>query len=375
MSSRTNFCALPFHHVMVRTDGSFWPCCVHRTPQPHLQNINVSSWRTWHNGKYLQEVRESFLRDEQHPGCHHCWHQERSGVVSLRQRQEREFAILGIDTESRHLTNVEIDLGNLCNLKCLMCDEYNSSAILAENTRLGVNQITQKDIDWSEQAFQHVKEMLDAGPRVVNIRGGEPFYNKKLLQLITEIPDRTASNMCLHITTNATTWSTSWQQALSRFRLVRIMFSIDAVEDLYEYIRYPAKWPWVEQQVDDIVQQPNVKAMVHCVVQNLNIAYLPQLINWCRDRDLYLEFDLIQQPDFLQIFNLSDSDRVRAIASLRQALDNLGSDHTAKFLQGCISMLGQHCHDPVLWQKFLHHVQPRDRVRQRSFTKFMEVPC
>ena len=91
------------------------------------------------------------------------------------------------------MITVEIQLGNLCNLTCLMCNENSSSAILSENIKLGINKVKQKNFTWNDISFDYLYEILLSGPKIVNIRGGEPLYNKKLLKLIEDLPEEICS--------------------------------------------------------------------------------------------------------------------------------------------------------------------------------------
>jgi hypothetical protein len=81
-----NFCALPFHHLMIENNGEYRVCCMHKTSANHVLDINQSSADKWITSAYLNEVRETFLKDERHPGCQQCWQREDSGFSSLRQR-------------------------------------------------------------------------------------------------------------------------------------------------------------------------------------------------------------------------------------------------------------------------------------------------
>jgi molybdenum cofactor biosynthesis enzyme MoaA len=356
---------------MVRPDGEYAICCLHRTPVDQRLNVNRDVYGAWKESNYVREVRESFVNDQRHAGCHMCWHHEDRGIISQRQRTSREYKILGIDVNRPKLTNIELDVGNLCNLKCLMCDEYNSSAILAENRKLGINVLDQRDIAWNDTAFDNIKTMLDQKPSVINIRGGEPFYNKKLLSLINSISDEDAKNICLHITTNATIWGEAWQQALQRFRLIRFMFSVDAVGKPYEYIRHPADWSTVDSNISNMMTQTNAKTMVHAVVSNLNIGYLGELIDWSQDKSIYLELDALIDPPYLQIQNLPDSYKSIVLDRLDQWLTKHYPDHIITVLKGFSEVLKQSKHDPVLWAQFQNDIGRRDNLRGNNYQDFI----
>lgn len=362
-------CALPWHHVRVNTQGQYSVCCRHEQPAGEPINIHQHPVQVWRTSKYLESVQNSLSQGDPHPGCASCWTHEAQGIVSLRQKTNQDYALLG-PREPGQLLNVEIDVGNLCNLRCLMCNESSSSAILAENRRLGINQLQQKDLDWTDASWQHIQELIDQRPRVLSVLGGEPMYNRRLLQLLNGIPQAQAETMMLHLVTNGTTCDPEWQQALSRFRLVRLMFSVDAVGELYNYMRHGADWAHTVANIQQLASLQPVKPVVHCVVQNLNMASLAPLIDWAQQQQLYLQFDLLQQPAWLEINCLPDSARQQALEAVDGLLQRFLAPHHRQFLESCAQILTTSA-GPEQWQQFLLQVRPRDQLRGTSFEKFI----
>lgn len=356
--------------MLVDTSGNYRICCRHPVPSEHRQNIKSSTVDQWLTSGYLQQVRNDFENDRRHPGCHSCWVEEDVGRSSLRNRIINEYKILGVRGTIPRMVNVELQLGNLCNLTCIMCNEFESSAILAENRSLGINVIEQKDIEWDESAWDNLEKLLALRPRVLNIRGGEPFYNKDLLRIIENLPEDTLSTTILHVSTNATTWQENWIKALSRFRMVRMMLSIDAVGDLYEYIRFPAKWSKVSANTRSMKNHPNLKLMVHCVVQNLNVGYLGDLMSWCDNHDLYLEFDGLVSPRYLHMTNLPPGERSRAIIGLEECLSR-AKEHQKSFLLACHQDLIDRPFDPILWEEFQTQMSMRESLRHNNHKVFL----
>lgn len=371
-----NFCALPFHHIAVQPHGVYNVCCQHVIPLDRQLNIKTSSPDDWTGSQYVQEVQHYFLQDQRHPGCSSCWDHEDQNFASMRQRVIKEYTILGIDTANPSIKNAEINLGNLCNLKCLMCQEQESSSILAENVRLGINILNQQDLKWNETAHANAKKIIQSQPRVLNIRGGEPFYNKDLLNLVRDIPDQQARQMVLHITTNATIWNNEWQEALSRFRSVRMMFSVDATNELYEYMRFPGSWLETSSNIEQIIKLPNVNGMIHCVVQNLNIARLQDIIDWSMQCGVHLEFDLLWKPNYLEIVNLPPVLKQQAILSVQGLLSKDYPGPIIDFLSKCNTILleSQQQDNTQLWQEFKKQIEPRDHLRGNSYTDFLKDP-
>jgi molybdenum cofactor biosynthesis enzyme MoaA len=366
-----NFCALPFHHVNVRNNGDFAVCCKHPVPQQQRMNINSHSVDQWRDSSYLNAVRKSFLDDQRHPECGHCWDKEDQGFVSFRQQMAKEYRILGTDVDAKNITFVDIGISNQCNLACVMCNEHYSSKILAENIKLGINVISQKDIKWTDQAFVNLEALLMENPKIVAFMGGEPLYVKRFLELVEQIPPERANSMVLHINTNATIWNLRWQQALQKFKIVRFMFSIDAVEDLYQYIRFSADWQTVQENIDSMRSLPNAKCSVNCVVQNLNVASLAPLIDWCKSRSLWLNLELLSQPEYLQFHNLPAPQKALALSSLKQIDCTELETIQAEFIVNVIEKLELSEFNVDLWKEFEKMSAMKDNVRGTDYRIFL----
>jgi molybdenum cofactor biosynthesis enzyme MoaA len=371
----SNFCAIPFGHLMVDTTGQYQVCCQHHITTDDKQYLGSTKPMTWWHGDYMTSVRDSFSQGKQHPGCASCWKQEENSQVSYRQRVKKEYQILGIKSDQTvNLVNAEIRLGNLCNLSCVMCNEVESSAFLAENIRLGINKMQPTDFRWSEQSWSDLDELLNSTEfRVLNFRGGEPFYNKALYEILDGMPEESCRTTVLHISTNATVWNDRWRDVLSKFRLVRVMLSIDAVGDLYEYIRYPAQWKDTERNVSEMLKCSNFKPMVHAVVQNLNISRIGELIDWCDNAGLYLELDQLRYPEHLQVDNLPQEQKQIAIQHLSKLLDRKNMpDSLNNSLYSVVNQFMLSTPNSAHWDKFKQDVGARDQLRGTDYRNFIQ---
>ena len=367
-----HYCAMPFNHVSVGNNGDYQICCIHPVPKEHTQNINQTSVDNWMQNPYLTQVRSAFERDEQHPGCQRCWQQEQSGTQSIRQVQAKEYKIIGAKPLQSRILHIEVAVGNLCNLSCVMCSEYNSSAILAENRQLGIAVLDQREFTWSESAFENLQQILDYRPRVIHLRGGEPLYNKRILELLDAFPVEHARNTLLHLTTNATAWTPQWQQALSKFKSVRMMLSVDAVGKLSEYIRYPSKFAQVESNIKQIITCSNVKPIIHTTVQNLNIMHIGEIIQWAQHMNIYLMLDQLVQPDYLEITNLPPVLKQQAIEHLSAVLAQDLAPHIQSEISAYKTALETSTFDPQRWQQFVDNISRRDLVRNNSHRDFLK---
>ena len=370
-----NYCALPFAHLCTDTLGYYQVCCQHSVPESKKLHLSEATPNEWLNHQYLYEVRESFRQDLRHPGCNACWKQEDSGIPSLRQRIDKEYKILCSDPFAEKMISVELQAGNLCNLTCIMCNEQDSSAILFENKKLGINILQQNNFKWEDNTWNNFKAVLDMNPRVLNIRGGEPLYSKKLLEIVESLSDEQCSKMLLHITTNATVWNQRWENALQRFKLVRLMLSIDAVGSTYEYIRYPSKWTEIENNVKQITSNKNFKVLIYSVVQNLNIGVLEELIDWCNEKKLNLQLHRLGNPDYLDFTNLPDNVIFPTIQQLERCQTKVQDTMVKSFIQSAVNELKikiQKGHDNKKWENFISAMSLRESIRNNDYRKVLK---
>jgi len=366
------YCPLPFNHTAISTRGYYNICCEHWTPEKHQFHLNDGDFQDWQNNDYCKEIKQHFIENKRHPGCVSCWNNESQGIQSYRQRILQEYKILGATNPPQEkLLNIEVAVGNLCNLSCLMCNEINSSVILAENIKLKINQYSQKDFNWDENNFVALSKNLKLKPKVINLRGGEPLYNKKIFRLLDSFDPEFVKDTVIHITTNATVWDQKWADVLSKFKIVRMMFSIDATDALYNYIRYPGDFLQVHNNVNAIVSYKNIKPLIHATIQNLNVLYLEDLIDYSKKLGVYLEFDIVTHPDYLHFTNLPPNIKAKAIEYLKNLVSKPLDSHLAIELSRYISILEQSTTDFNLWQSFLSNISIRDNLRGNSFKDFL----
>jgi hypothetical protein len=85
------------------------------------------------NHPWMQDLRAHMLDGTPHPGCVKCYHNEAAKGWSMR----REFNQSKGRMIDPNLTYLEINFGNLCNLKCRMCGSWGSSRWIADEIKMG----------------------------------------------------------------------------------------------------------------------------------------------------------------------------------------------------------------------------------------------
>ena len=123
--------------------------------------------------------------------------------------------------------------------------------------------------------------------RRVNINGGEPLINPHALAFVDRlIESGHAENIQLTFNTNATKVSPRVLRRFEPFREVLLLISIDATGTLNDYIRYPARWPRLERNIDTLRSHGKIDIQITPTIQLYNLVGIVDLLRWCDGREL-----------------------------------------------------------------------------------------
>jgi hypothetical protein len=308
-SNSETFCVLPWVHTATYTDGTALLCCV-SSPNTGV-NLNHSTINEAKNSEYFKEARLSLLNGEKFRGCSVCWKEEEVVVKSHRNNENRLWDDLltkelvdeivrnthDDGTIDNDLYTLDFRLGNTCNLACVMCRPQDSSKWLNEAKRLSNELETNAKWDWKHKStinldnFEWYKrqEFLEdfyescSNMRLMIFAGGEPLLIKEHKEMIKEMVKRGhAGNIQVNYHTNATIYDPELMELWKHFKKVELFLSIDGIDKVTEYVRYPSNFSVIENNLrmyDDNAPD-NMSFKVLYTVQALNIFYLPEFADW-----------------------------------------------------------------------------------------------
>ncbi len=362
---------MPFVHSTVRTNGNIHLCCVSsETSTYNIKNNNIKEWWT-----SIEPIRQSMLQGESLSACTTCYEHERQGVTSQRQSYNKRFKIISekyakqiIDLYYKELPapiDYELQITNICNLKCIMCGDSESSAVLSENKILKLTTVDQSQYFWSKDQIDNTLALLqDPNTKSITFRGGEPFLIPQIKQTMMAVVDSGRSKLIdLQIVTNCTTFDNKWVEILNQFKSVWVICSIDAVGDRYEFIRYGATWNQVDKNIDLIKTIKNVYITVNTVVQNINVFGIKDLLTWGQQKNLYIKLSLLQEPSYLAVNILPKQLRDQAITELDSLLHFTRVENLAKIKE----YLEVSQFDTILWDEFIHMISIKNNHRKLNF--------
>lgn len=300
------FCVLPWISLEASPIGTVRPCCLADNElldnQGQKFNLNSAVFNDIQNSNDMKKLRQAFLAGEQPQTCRKCWMEERAGRTSKRMHTlDRLKHIVGdqIWTEdAMPLMFLDLKLGNICNLKCRICGSWSSSQFATEE----INDALPED-----KKHTYAYQMLRAGAwpkenvqfwneidsvlehiRYIEFTGGEPFMIDQHFDMLQGIVDRgIAGQVEIHYNTNGTIFPERAESIWKHFKTVEIAFSIDDVEQRFEYQRSNAVWSEVCANLDrfrDLKEiHSNIVLQICTTVNVFNVLYLDQVAKWISD--------------------------------------------------------------------------------------------
>lgn len=333
MDNKT-ICPNFFNNVMNDSFGVYKTCCLH-VPIKDNKVVGVGvneSLETFWNGDYMKQSRVKAINGEEIKGCEECYRSERNGGTSLRKDlveiyEENEDYLNSVkmaEDNNGHLdkfpTAIELRVGNLCNLKCRMCQPQDSDLINKEykelisldNTLGEILPIV--DFEITDDLTSYIQGIKDNANtiKIIRFSGGEPLINKSFYDLLDYlIVGDYSKNIEFRLNTNLTKMKEDTLEKLSKFKRVTIDFSIDGLGTVYEYIRYPMVWEITKSKIDityDFMSKhDNIKMNANFTVQTYNIFNMFELVNFFLKKSILPILHILQNPSYLNIRNMPDN--------------------------------------------------------------------
>jgi MoaA/NifB/PqqE/SkfB family radical SAM enzyme len=160
------------------------------------------------------------------------------------------------------------------------------------------------------------------------LSGGEPLLLKHHWKFLDKCFEMQRSDQIeIRYITNGTIDITDAQLEIwSKFKKIRLLVSIDDIEERFEYQRYPAKWNTVKENLLKFKEIQNIEIGIVCSVSIFNVYYIPELIKECYSlgipqSDIYMNF--VRKPVEFDVSLLTISQKQMIIGHLQQYNDAL----------------------------------------------------
>lgn len=307
------FCPLPWLQISIKPSGTMTTCCVMKavikedrmeTAKKLQQTITEMSKRNVPynklknefndlyyvcgkdsmldvlNAESLKKVRLDMLNGKKNEACTTCWKRERysDGLISVRVRMGINWKDEIDINKAREITNsdgsinpsnikqLELRLGNRCNLKCVTCHPGHSTYWYKD-----WKELSKRKVFWTEDGsdeysfmfggmlyemddktpflwyksdkFKEDFEIIHRGLKEIYWAGGEPLLSNEHPYILKKlIHSEVAQKIRLRYDSNITYIPSTLINLWKHFKWVGVQSSVDDVGIRNDYIRYPSKW-------------------------------------------------------------------------------------------------------------------------------------
>lgn len=388
--NKHSWCVNAYHGMSANNDGTTKMCCM--TSDKYMLDLTTKSIAENFDNPKAKIVRLNLQNGVRDSSCKLCWDEEDAGRKSKRMRDnEMYFRELSSGTIKPFtgLAKFELNLGNTCNIKCRTCNYRVSSSWMKEEYDLNqinfyptYKQFADKNKKYHQTYDEDSSFWEDLEKNLSTIKqfdfyGGEPFMSKKMWEILKICVDKGYSNdIELHYNTNGTHWPKEIE-IWKNFKSINLNFSIDGIGDRFEYMRFPAKWDDVKENMTKarvFKEQYNNMLISWCItLSNLNIFYVEEILdefykNWS-DFGMYL--NLVHGPKHWNISFMPNHVKSIVVPALESAAKKYPD--AAYQITGIIGFIDNGSPNKQEWDDFLHYTKKHDVYREQDFsTTFKE---
>ena len=290
-----NLCFAPFTSLRFALSGNVIACCFNRNhimgkyPENSVHDI-------WF-GENAEELRRLIKNNDLSSGCFDC----KRNITNQNYHAvgAKMYDYLG-QPNNRYPTMLDFELGNTCNLECVMCNGENSSSIRKNREKMPAYPV-HYDLGFVDQLAEFIPHLVEA--RFV---GGEPFLNDIYYPLWNKIIKLNPA-VKISVLTNATILNEKVKELLAKGNF-HVSVSIDSLQkENYEAIRINGDFDRVMDNINylyDYAQNQKKGFNLNVCPMRQNWEEMPDFVNYANEKDVPLVFHTVKFPLHTSLWNL-----------------------------------------------------------------------
>lgn len=284
---KKHFCYEFYKNLAIWSNNSkleYTPCSYFVGPR-FAQSTQFDLENVW-NHPQRKIYKISAETDTPVVGCEVCYNNEAAGLRSRRQGTFDLYESFLNDAQlddSQGPIAIDYSVGNLCNLKCIICSPHSSTSWISDHIKL-YNKTNQSKYKKYNQ-LEIVDASLLRNLKYIHFHGGgDPLMSDHHQNLLLQVKKaKGLSDVRISYNVNATfKVSQEILDLWAECQLVELYFSIDDIGDRFEYQRTNANWQQVLGVLNWFYENMPVNHLfyISCTYSYINILYLDELIKW-----------------------------------------------------------------------------------------------
>lgn len=310
------------------------------TADSNIRDVDIREYFQNH----MADIRRDLLAGKSPESCWPCHEMESYGKVSGRQRQLIKIGVIpdhwakslrssplwSYIYQSKKSGRVDrcpvdwqIDLGNHCNSACVFCIPEYSSKVAKQWQTLGI-ETPPNQKSWSQdpKLLQTFVEVLSStqGLSYLHFIGGETLVTPGFVTILDALIDAGLSQeISIGFTTNLTVWNQDVVDKLLCFRSVNLGMSIETLDRVNDYVRWPSVIDRVRETMDrwlGLAHKQQWYTSLRITPTVLTVSRLLPIYELAHQRGLVIEScNFLQHPEFMRP-SVLPKDRRLAIADV-----------------------------------------------------------
>lgn len=254
----------------------------------HMVNSHkFNSLEDLENSEWLKNLNKNEWADE----CIRCKQEEELGNKSIRLHSFDRHKLLSVYKDDYLIIGGILD--NICNSACQFCNEELSTKIgnlkNGKNFKLINNYETFKILP-----HERIIEL--------DINGGEPSNSPNYQNVLENLPPNLK---ILRINTNCSKFIPNLQNILAKNIKVYITISLDGIDKIFEYARFPLKWNNFLNVLNQYIElKTNSKLLdlnFWTTLSAYTIGDFNNISNFAKEKEINLSYGILQEPTQLSI--------------------------------------------------------------------------
>lgn len=348
--AQTKLCHAPFVSINFEQNGNMRACCYNSTEILGIYPAD-SVEQAWF-GEKADKLRNYILDNSLEGGCRSCKEQlyahnfQGSKIVPYDKYAQKRNVITSFFKGNKNTVEwpkvFEFEISNICNLECIMCNGYFSSAIRKNREKL-----PKLHSPYDERFIEQLKPFL---PHLTDVKflGGEPFLIELYYKIWDELINQKHKGK-IYITTNGTVLTPKAKSYLERMD-ASLIISIDSLEkNNVERIRKNAKYETLIENINWFIaysrKRKNYLTFAVCPMVS-NYHELVNIVRFCNSNEILIHFNTVWYPENETLKNLSQGQVNRLLDDFSQVsfANTLIGKHNQNKVKDLISHL-------QYWQK------------------------
>lgn len=287
--NQNRFCWAPWGSLALHPDNT-WRVCAVSTRKLHNFNPALGDYKSHPD---LNDLREKFLNGEKDESCRSCWSKQELGGPSHREFINKRLSCASLEARTTEIRRLDLALGSICNLRCVMCrPQYSSRWIqdaksLIQKDPSFWNPVLGSDLRQNSPAVD-VDKIVDliatqSNLEHLELKGGECLLHPRIEDVLQVIRQKSREkSLSFQLISNGTVTTEKLLALIDDIDRSSFFVSIDGIGEVFRYIRsYQRDFSEFEDSLRKIEKTlVRSELYMHFTISALNIHHIPDFVAW-----------------------------------------------------------------------------------------------